>query len=99
MFLIRIAAFIIVGFIIWCVIKPRHAIRIIAGPDGVTKSDGISQVQYSKLAAFFRDSMALDTEVTVLANRNLRGSLRVQMRGTRDPGIVQQIRNFLQLTL
>ena len=99
MFWIRIAAFMVVGFIIWCIIRPRYAIRIIAGPGGVTKCDGISKVQKSQIAAFFRENMALDAEVTVLANRDSRGSLRVQVRGTHDPGIKQQIRNFLKLTL
>ncbi|MAG92233.1 MAG: hypothetical protein CMJ48_00565 [Planctomycetaceae bacterium] len=96
---LAIVVVVVIGLLVLGALRPRCAVRIVAGPRGVIRAHGLSRAQHAKVDEFFRNDLALEQTVTVIVNRSEHGGLHVKVGGVRHSGVQQQIRNFLKIIL
>jgi len=87
------------GWIIWLVLRPKYAFRIVVDQRGVRHHRGLPKGQQREVLRFLQDEVSLDGRTTICANRQTTGQLRFNFKGRINPGAQQQIRNFLNSVL
>ena len=85
-----------VALFAWKAIFPKPSIRIVVSPSGLVNHHGLSNRSERELGQFFSNDVDLNSNVTILGNRDQQGRLKFTFRGDLDQGTEQQIRNFLQ---
>lgn len=93
--LFRLAVIALIGYVVWRVMIPRYAVRIVIGNQGIKYHKGLSKANEEDVLAYFEKHRSFDGDVTILAARHADGDLRLVFRGQVDPHTQQQIREFL----
>lgn len=94
LFFIRIAVFALVVYVVWRMLRPRYAVRIVMDEHGIKHHVGLSKAQERKVLEFLQEQMP-DGKLTIYAEREPNGYLRLNIRGHITPGMRQRVRNFL----
>ena len=97
-FVIRIAVFALVGYVVWRMLRPRYAVRIEMDEHGIKHHVGLSKAQERKVLEFLQEQIP-DGKLTIYAERAPNGYLRLNIRGHVTPGTRQRIRNFLNTVM
>jgi len=98
-FLIRLLAIALVGFVVWQVMRPRYAVRIVIGKQGIKHHKGLPAAYETTMLEFFEKHRSFDGDVTICATRQTDGYLRLAFKGPVDEGMRQQVRNFLMTVM
>ena len=82
----------------WLGLRPRCDFQIRSNGDMVVATGKLSQSQRTQIVRFFMDDLAVSDFIRVRGTRSRDGRLHLTFRGA-DPGMQQQIRNFLHTLL
>ena len=91
---INLLAVAAVGYIVWRIMSPKPAMRIVIDADGVKYHEGLPKSQESNVLAFLQQHLTPDGKLTICGSRQPGGYVRLSFKGPIDPGRQQQIRNF-----
>ena len=96
---VRFAVIALIGYVLWRIFRPRHGARIVIDQHGVKHHEGLPRSHRREILEFMDELPPLDGTLTVCAQREPNGYLRLDFRGRVDPGTRQQIRNFLNTVM
>ena len=94
-FIIRLTAIVLIGYVVWRMLRPRYALKIVIGKQGIKYHEGLPKAHKTSVLEFFEKHRSFDGNITICAIRQSDGHLRLVFKGQVDPGVRQQIRNFL----
>ena len=94
--LAKLAAFVAVTYVVWRMLtRPRHAVSIVIDKNGIKHHRGLPKGQEARVLGFLEEQLAPQGKITINADRQPEGHLRLYFTGPIDPGAQQQVRNFL----
>lgn len=96
---IRLAVIALIGYVLWRIFQPRYDVRIVIGKKGIKHHEGLPKAHRATVLEFFEEHRSFDGNVTICAMRQPNGYLRLVFKGQVDPGVRQQIRNFLNTVM
>jgi hypothetical protein len=94
-FIIRFVVIALICYVVWCVIRPRYAVRIVIDDQGIKYHHGLPAAHEREVLEFLQEQLTLERELTICVNRQPGGYLRISFKGQIPPGTRQQIRNYL----
>jgi hypothetical protein len=97
--LIKLAGAVLFGYLVWCAIRPRYALEVVVGKQGVKSHKRLPIAHQASVIEFFEKLPSFDSDVTICATRRSDGHLRLVCKGRVDPGTRQRIRNFLMTVM
>jgi len=92
--IIRFVVIVLIRYVVWRVIRPRYAVRIVIDDQGIKYHHGLPAAHEREVLEFLQEQLSLDGKLTICANRRADGYLRIFFKGRIAPGTQQQIRNF-----
>ena len=85
----------LIGYILWAMIRPRYAVKIVLDPSGVRYHHGLASRQAGEVFAFLQKHVTPDGRVVIYGRRQPNGRLQLGFRGKIDSLARQRIRNFM----
>ena len=90
----------VAAVVLWAIVRTRkHAVTIVVENGRIRRMYGVAQAKQQRIANFLADAVPGPRPVTILGDRYRDGSFHFRIRGPLDPGLQQQIRNFLKMEL
>ena len=94
-FLIKLAAIMLIGYVVWRAMRPRYTVKIVVDEQGIKHHEGLPKACERTVLEFIEKNLSPEGKVTICASRQPNGYLRLDFRGQLDSGTRQRIRNFL----
>ena len=93
--LVQVAVIGTVAYVVWRMLKqPRHAVRIVIAKAGIRHHRGLPKGQEATVLGFLEEQLVSLGKITITADRQPQGHLRLSFKGPIDVGTQQQVRNF-----
>ncbi len=92
--LIKIAVVALIGYVVWRMMRPQHSVVIVMDKNGIQNHKGLPRGQAKRVIQFLEDHVSPDGKLTIYADRQPNGRLRLNFKGPIDSGMQQQVRNF-----